>query len=526
MRFSVIVPTYNSRKTIASCLEALLHQSVPLDEYEIVVVDDGSTDGTAEIVREYGVTYLPQPHRGPAAARNLGVAHAAGEIVLFTDADCVPAANWIEKMALPFEDDEIVGVKGVYRTRQQELVARFVQLEYEDKYKRMRRSRFIDFIDTYSAGYRRDVLLANGGFDTGFPGASVEDQELSFRLARRGYKMVFQPEAVVYHHHATDLLSYARKKFRIGYWKVRVHARHPQKLVNDSHTPQLLKVQVGLMPVLVATLFLALGGMLPWGAFGAVLAVFGLTTLPFCVKAVARDRAVGIVAPLFLLVRAGALAAGWAAGVLSLAWGTEGHVGFTWAVKRGLDIVGSIVGLTLLAPLMALIACLIKLDSPGPVFFVQERAGEGGRPFKMYKFRSMIVGAEAVTEEIRAFSHLPPPLLKIKDDPRVTRIGRWLRRFSLDELPQLFNVLKGEMSLVGPRPEETRVVQMYEDRHRKRLTVKPGITGPMQINGRGDLTLDERLELELAYIEEHSLWTDLLILLRTVPAVLLGKGAY
>lgn len=526
MRFSVIVPAYDSRGTIASCLEALLHQSVPPDEYEIIVVDDGSSDGTGEIVRRYDVTYLPQPYRGPAAARNLGVAQAAGDIVLFTDADCVPAADWIEKMSLPFDDDEIVGVKGTYQTRQRELMARFVQLEYEDKYERMRKTRFVDFVDTYSAGYRRDVLLANDGFDTGFPGASVEDQELSFRLSKRGYKMVFQPEAIVYHRHAADLTSYVRKKFRIGYWKVRVHARHPQKIVRDSHTPQVLKVQVVLMPILIAILLLSIGGMLPWGAFGAALAVLGLTALPFCVKAAARDRAVGIVSPLLLLMRACALAAGLAVGVVSQVWVTEGHAGCTWVIKRGLDIIGSIVGLILLAPLMALIACLIKLDSPGPVFFVQERVGEGGRLFKMYKFRSMIVGAEAMTDEVQGFNLLPPPLLKIRDDPRVTRVGRWLRRFSLDELPQLFNVLKGEMSLVGPRPEETRVVQMYEDRHRKRLAVKPGITGPMQINGRGNLSLDERVELELAYIEEHSLWTDVLILLRTVPVVLLGKGAY
>jgi lipopolysaccharide/colanic/teichoic acid biosynthesis glycosyltransferase/glycosyltransferase involved in cell wall biosynthesis len=526
VRFSVIVPSFNSRETIASCLEALLHQSVPPGEYEIIVVDDGSTDGTEEIVRGYDVTYLPQPHRGPAAARNLGVAQAGGDIVLLTDADCVPAADWIEKMSLPFEDDEIVGVKGVYRTRQQELMARFIQLEYEDKYKRMRKHRFIDFIDTYSAGYRRDVLLTNDGFDSGFPGASVEDQELSFRLAKRGYKMVFQPEAVVYHHHAADLTSYIRKKFRIGYWKVRVHVRHPQKIVNDSHTPQVLKIQVGLMPVLIATLLLSIGGMLPWGAFGTALAVFGLTALPFCIRVAVRDRAVGILSPLLLLARAGALAAGLAVGVISRAWSTEGHARCTWVVKRGLDIIGSIVGLILLAPLMALIACLIKLNSPGPIFFVQERVGEGGGLFKMYKFRSMIVGSEAMANEIHEFSHLPPPLLKIRDDPRVTRVGRWLRRFSLDELPQLFNVLKGEMSLVGPRPEETHIVQVYEDRHRKRLAVKPGITGPMQINGRGDLSLDERVKLELAYIEEHSLWTDILILMKTVPVVLLGKGAY
>ena len=338
MRFSVIVPAYNSRGSIAFCLEALLHQSVPPGEYEIIVVDDGSTDGTEEIVRKYNVAYLPQAHSGPAAARNLGVAWAAGDIVLFTDADCVPAADWIEKMSLPFEDDEIVGVKGAYRTRQQELMARFVQLEYENKYERMRKNRFIDFIDTYSAGYRRDVFLTNDGFDTGFPGASVEDQEFSFRLDRRGYRMVFQPEAIVYHGHAADLFSYIRKKFRIGYWKVRVHARHPQKIARDSHTPQVLKVQVGLMPVLAVTLFLSMGGMLPWGAFGAALAVFGLTTLPFCVRVVARDWVVGVLSPFIILVRAGALAAGLAVGVFARAWVTERQAGFTWAVKRGLDV--------------------------------------------------------------------------------------------------------------------------------------------------------------------------------------------
>ncbi len=525
MRFSVIVPSYNSRLTIASCLEALLSQSVPLSEYEIIVVDDGSTDGTEEVVRRYGVIYLSQPHRGPAAARNLGVAQAAGEIVLFTDADCIPATDWIEKMSLPFEDDEIVGAKGVYRTRQRELIARFVQLEYEDKYEKMRRNRFIDFVDTYSAGYRRDVLLANDGFDTGFPEASVEDQEFSFRLAERGYKMVFQPQAIVYHHHASDLQSYVRKKFRIGYWKVRLHARHPQKIVSDSHTPQVLKIQVGLVPVLAATLLFSIGGILPWSVFGSALAAFGLTALPFCVRVTARDWVVGVVSPFLLLVRAGALAAGLAAGAISRAWLTSSKA-LNRPAKRGLDIVGSITGLILLAPLMALIACLIKLDSPGPVFFVQERVGEGGRLFKMYKFRSMVVGAEAMAGEMRNLSHLPPPLLKIRDDPRVTRVGRWLRRFSLDELPQLFNVLKGEMSLVGPRPEEIHVVQKYKNRHRKRLSVKPGITGPMQINGRGDLSLDERVELELAYIEERSFWTDISILFKTVPVVLLGKGAY
>ena len=524
MHISVVVPVHNGANQIGACLEALSYQAIPRDTYEVIVVDDGSTDDTAQIVRRYPVRLLSQTRQGAAAARNRGLSAAQGDLVLFTDSDCEPTPNWIEQMCAPFEDPQMSGVKGVYRTRQESLVARFVQLEYEDKYNRMARDQYIDFVDTYSAGYRRNVLRKVDAFDTSF--LIDEDQELSFRLAKAGHKLIFQPSAIVYHQHASTVAAYARKKFHIGYWKVLVHIKHPDKLLRDSHTPQVLKIQVGLMPVLTATLFLSMGGMLPWGAFGVALAVFGLTALPFCVRVAARDWAVGIVSPFILLMRAAALAAGLAVGVVSWAWITEGPTGFTWAVKRGLDIIGSIVGLTLLAPLMALIACLIKLDSPGPVFFVQERVGEGGRPFRIYKFRSMIVGAEAMVDEIHEFSHLPPPLLKIREDPRVTRVGWWLRRFSLDELPQFLNVLKGEMSLVGPRPEETHVVQMYEDWHRKRLAVKPGITGPMQINGRGDLSLDERVKLELAYIEEHSLWTDLLILLRTVPVVLLGKGAY
>ncbi len=195
-------------------------------------------------------------------------------------------------------------------------------------------------------------------------------------------------------------------------------------------------------------------------------------------------------------------------------------------LKRGLDLIGALVGLILCAPLMAIIAILIKLDSPGPVFFVQERAGQYGNPFKMYKFRSMVVDAEQRLTEVVDVDALEQPVFKLKDDPRVTRFGRWLRRTSLDELPQLFNVLKGEMSLVGPRPEEVRMVQRYTPWQSQRLLVKPGMTGAMQISGRADLSLDERVKLELAYMQSYSILQDLEILIKTLPTVLSGKGAY
>ncbi len=198
----------------------------------------------------------------------------------------------------------------------------------------------------------------------------------------------------------------------------------------------------------------------------------------------------------------------------------------TGGLKRLIDVIGALVGLIVSAPLMLLIAIAIKLDSPGPVLFVQMRAGRDGKPFRMYKFRSMVADAEARLNEVIAQNRLPLPVFKIPADPRVTRVGKILRRFSLDELPQFVNVLNGEMSLVGPRPEEMRIVALYSDWHRRRLAVKPGITGPMQTYGRGALTLDERVRLELAYIENYSLWKDFYFLLKTIPAVLGGRGAF
>ena len=200
--------------------------------------------------------------------------------------------------------------------------------------------------------------------------------------------------------------------------------------------------------------------------------------------------------------------------------------GLNRVMKRGLDLVGPLVGLVVLAPFMALIALLIKLDSPGPIFFVQERAGQYSKPFRMYKFRTMVQNAEELLEQLIDLDKLKQPVFKLKDDPRVTRVGLWLRRTSLDELPQLLNVLKGEMSLVGPRPEEVRMVQQYNSWQSQRLLVKPGMTGSMQVSGRADLSLEERVKLELTYIENYSILEDIKILAKTLPAVLSGRGSY
>jgi lipopolysaccharide/colanic/teichoic acid biosynthesis glycosyltransferase len=198
------------------------------------------------------------------------------------------------------------------------------------------------------------------------------------------------------------------------------------------------------------------------------------------------------------------------------------------ALKRLCDIVLGSVMVLVSAPLMLLIAIAIKLDSRGPVFFRQSRVGLGGREFKMWKFRSMSLIAEEQQDQMARFStYGDGRLFKIPGDPRISRVGRGLRRFSLDELPQLFNVLSGEMSLVGPRPPVPAEVRHYESRHYVRLTVVPGMTGPWQVNGRNLVTdFEEVVRLERGYIESWSFRTDLSIMLRTIGVVLSGKGAY
>jgi lipopolysaccharide/colanic/teichoic acid biosynthesis glycosyltransferase len=217
--------------------------------------------------------------------------------------------------------------------------------------------------------------------------------------------------------------------------------------------------------------------------------------------------------------------------------------------KRILDIVvsGALIILTL--PIMVVIALLVKLDSYGPAVFTQVRIGGnrrranapngggmdlvregrtkdfGGRPFTMYKFRSMVQEAEAMLPSLVNLGGLSEPVYKLDNDPRVTRFGRLLRQTSLDELPQLFNVLMGNMSLVGPRPEAMRIVELYGEKHKRRLQVKPGLTGLQQVMCRGTKSMSERLNWDMHYIKHHSLWLDLVILFKTFFVVMRGNGA-
>ena len=197
------------------------------------------------------------------------------------------------------------------------------------------------------------------------------------------------------------------------------------------------------------------------------------------------------------------------------------------ATKRALDVVLTSTLLLVLSPVLLVVALLIKLDDPGaPVVFRQPRSGRGGRRFGVLKFRTMVPNADELKEQLRHLSTVPWPDFRLENDPRVTRIGRVLRKTSLDELPQLFNVLRGDMSLVGPRPLIENEDRRVEGRFRDRLSLTPGLTGLWQVNGRSDIPFDEMIKLDYVYVSSWSLWGDVKLLLRTVSAIWRGHGAY
>lgn len=201
--------------------------------------------------------------------------------------------------------------------------------------------------------------------------------------------------------------------------------------------------------------------------------------------------------------------------------------GTNYAIKRGIDIAIATVVLTVMAIPMAVIALLIRAGSPGPALYRQQRVGRNGEVFTLTKFRCMVENADEQRAELMAMhGYMDPRLFKLRDDPRLTREGRWLRRLSLDELPQFVHILRGQMSVVGPRPQLPEEVRTYEEWHRQRLLVTPGLTGLWQVNGRSNLTFDEMVRLDLYYAEHWSPWLDIKIMLRTIPAVLTGRGAY
>lgn len=319
---SVIVPVYNGQTTITRCLDALAGQTTPLDSYEVIVVDDGSTDASRVTVEawiaRHGMAHwrvVSQPNAGPAAARNHGAALAQSPLLLFTDADCVPAPQWVHSLIVPFVSGvPLAAVMGRYLSQQREAAARFAQNEFEERYALMARHAQIDTVATYAAAYSRAIFLQAGGFDISFPKANNEDVELSYRLSKAGQRMIFAPDATVFHPHLTTWRGYFKIKMERAYWRMQVYRRYPEKIATDSYTPQTLKAQIVFgLPALLGIVVAGITGewqwLLPFLCFLAV----ALPTLLFMVR---RDPAFILQAFWGLWLRSLAFAAGVSWGIL------------------------------------------------------------------------------------------------------------------------------------------------------------------------------------------------------------------
>ena len=317
---SVVIPAYNAESVIQHCLDALERQSIDRTKFEVIVVDDGSTDNTAAIVSaNNSCKLIRQDNQGPAAARNRGANEAQGNVVIFIDADCEPSSSWLDEMLKPFEkEDNLTAVKGAYKTRQTSLISRFTQIEFEYKYTKLVKHEYVDFIDSYSAAFKKDVFLKMEGFDTSFPTACAEDADFSFKLAKSGYKIRFNPKAIVYHTHPFKLGDYLKRKYTYISWRPVTIKRYPGHALNDSYAPFSFKMQIILAPITLLTFMLFLLD----SGFGTIFAAtsigFVAVTIPFIIWTLKFDWKVAIVSLPILLLRGIAQSLGLGVGFIRL----------------------------------------------------------------------------------------------------------------------------------------------------------------------------------------------------------------
>lgn len=330
MSVSVIIPCYNAERTILRTLEALDNQTVK--GFEVILADDGSKDRTVSVAKSFKpknfkLIVLAEKHAGPAAQRNRGAEKAKGGVLLFTDSDCVPDKDWIKEMARPFQDKNIVGVSGTYRTlNNDKLIARFEGYEIAKRHERLARQKYIDFIGSFSAGYRKNIFKTFGGFSSDFKRADAEDPELSFKIAKAGYKMVFNPKAAVAHPHVSTLKKFWNQKFSRGYWRVLLYKKHPEKMRGDSYTGKEVPASIALLLLilffaaftLIDTALVRLWQAAPiinWYMLIGSIGLFYLVNLSTIFFMTKKEKKMAVIAPLLMFFR-------------TLAWG----LGFAWGL--------------------------------------------------------------------------------------------------------------------------------------------------------------------------------------------------
>jgi glycosyltransferase involved in cell wall biosynthesis len=304
---SIVIPARNEGRRIANCLRSLREQSLASDRYEVIVVDDGSDDDTADVGRQNGARVIRQSRKGTAAARNRGIADARGEIILFTDADCIADPNWVERLSGPLERSAIHGTVGRIVTRQTHWLACFIQAELDERYSRMLQHEQVDFINSGNCGFKRSILGA-GGYDESF--AWIEDLELSFRLARSGNRMIFVQDAIVAHEHPQKLGVYLRRKFRYASFASMLYRRYPDKIFSDSRTPSYLRWQLALLALAVAATPFALISI-PSLLFSLVcIAAAAALSYSYCRRVARKSLVLGLLAPFYAMLGNLAFAAG------------------------------------------------------------------------------------------------------------------------------------------------------------------------------------------------------------------------
>ncbi len=320
---SIIVPMYNEGKTIRKCIESLLNQSYPSDKYEIIVVSDGCNDNSENIMRKIieseekvEIKLVRQENQGAAAARNFGVKFSRGAIVLFIDADCIADYRWIEEMIKPFLSYDIAGVQGAYKTKQKEIVAQLAQIEFEERFAKLRQTEYVDFVGSFSAAYNREVFEKYNGFNAKF--VMNEDVDLAYRISSINYKLYFNPEAVVCHLHPESLSKYIRVKFWRGFWRTILYRKFRNKAIKDSYTPINLKIQVLLIfpIVLIALCSLIIQDLMILNAWLIIISTVSMTG--FIWSAMKKSIATGLFSIIFLWGRAFAIASGILFAIVSL----------------------------------------------------------------------------------------------------------------------------------------------------------------------------------------------------------------
>lgn len=335
-RIAVIVPAFDAGGTLEACIVALAGQSGVDGAFEVIVVDDGSNDGTARIARSTferlaeaapwrRSRLVERPHRGVSAARNAGAAATAAQILAFTDADCRPHSDWLQRLTAPFADPSVDATMGRFATDQRALVARITQGEYAQKERGMIDRRRIAFIDTATAAVRRSVFEAVGRFRESL--LAAEDTDLAFRLAAAGHRIVMVPDAFVLHRHADTWWGYARRKARIGRWGALVYSAYPSRVSDDTRTPGAMRLQMALAPAILGLVALATAGSVPARVPAALALVFVLSTAGQARTAI--DEGTGwdaaVLAPITAAVRALALDAGLALGLAERMFSRRGR---------------------------------------------------------------------------------------------------------------------------------------------------------------------------------------------------------